>query len=337
MSAVGSSYSFVILCSCLARTIAQVGVAIPVDMQPPSEELWRTQLCAHGPHHLMPGCRFAHSLSQLCAPDERINSYGQRWREHAVDRFYGQEMSRDQIRRICRYYCHEEFCDLPLWSHALRVLDQGIEGHCGYAFPWDFGLSRDYDDLLDRRLRRQCPFQGYPFLWARLGRRRELLIRYDYPVHPLLIMPPLPAPQVPMAPPPPRGPPPADQEPMPDFRVGEAGRTGRRDAGDAMRNVGMDGNGPIGGGARPEEEVTMPASSSPGAATPPPDQGCAMRSDESIDPDADAGGGAVAPMYSVSASAGGPDDSMPSCPLGSPEPSQVPSSLFSMQADAGSS
>ena len=158
------------------------------DMQQQSSaDLWRTQLCVHGPDHDMPGCRFAHRLCDLSAPDERVVSYGNRWRDFCVDRFYGQLMSDGQIRRIRNYYAATPACDRPLWAHALRVLQQCNEGHCGYAYPWDFGLVRDYKDLVARRLWPLCPFEVYPNLWVRLGRRREFLVHYPYPTHALLI------------------------------------------------------------------------------------------------------------------------------------------------------
>ena len=162
-------------------------------MQPQNApDLWRTQLCRHGPHHAMPRCWFAHKLSELSAPVERRILYTNRWRDMGVDRFYGQRMSDDQVVRIRDYYRREPVCDRPLWAHALRLLEQGNEAECAYAYPWDFGLARDYDDLLDRRAVRECPFDFYPGLWARLQRRRQAMFHYPYPQHPLLVMDSLP-------------------------------------------------------------------------------------------------------------------------------------------------
>ena len=49
---------------------------LPEETLPPYSELpdlWRVTLCEHGPqHHLCPSCNYAHSLSELVPPDERI-------------------------------------------------------------------------------------------------------------------------------------------------------------------------------------------------------------------------------------------------------------------------
>ena len=205
----------------------------------------------------MPGCRFAHRLSDLCAPDEREQSFANRWREFAVDRFYGQAMSTEQVLRVKRYYIAVPYCERPLWAHALCLLQQRNECECGYAFPWDFGLSRDYDDLLDRRTVRRCPFDFYPNIWERLNRRRQLLLHYPYPVHPLVIMDPLPRPMPPPLPAPPRG----DGEDRGGVDRGAMGVAGRAQAEDAMPGVGMAGVASIGGAVRSDVADTMPASS----------------------------------------------------------------------------
>ena len=152
-----------------------------------SWELWRTSLCRHGAGHALwdPRCRFAHQLSDLRAPDESRVSYATQWGQFTMDRFYGQRMSEEQMDRIRRYYVQTPACDRPLWAIGLSLLARDRETIKGFALPWDFGLVRDYDDLLDRRYRRECPFQCMRWLWYRLDCRRERLLTYRPPPHAL--------------------------------------------------------------------------------------------------------------------------------------------------------
>ena len=55
----------------------------------------------------------------------------------------------------------------------------------GYAYSWDFGLTRDYDELIAARHERVRPFQPWPGLWGRLQRRRHILLDYEHPPHAL--------------------------------------------------------------------------------------------------------------------------------------------------------
>jgi len=145
--------------------------------------LWRTALCRHGPSCTYPGCRFAHSLCDLRRPDETVAGYQLQWDQGHIDRFYGQRMTEVQLRRIRKYYLELPSCDVPLWAIGLRLLVHGRESSKGFAYPWDFGLLRDYDDLLEARIGRSCPFEIWPELWARLNRRREILLAYEHPPH----------------------------------------------------------------------------------------------------------------------------------------------------------
>ena len=153
-------------------------------------DLWRTSLCFHGAEHgqSRPDCRFAHSLSELRPPDERFFSYEDQWRN--VDRFYGQFMDDDQLERIRKYYVTTPPCERPLWSVGLYLIAIGAECRLGFALPWDFGLVRDYDDLLDRRRYRSCPFRQWPGLWYRLSLRRQTLLSYESPPHQLGLVSP---------------------------------------------------------------------------------------------------------------------------------------------------
>ena len=92
-------------------------------------------------------------------------------------------MTEVQLRRIRKYYLELPSCDVPLWAIGLRLLVHNRESSKGFAYPWDFGLLRDYDDLLEARIGRSCPFEMWPDLWARLNRRREILLAYEHPPH----------------------------------------------------------------------------------------------------------------------------------------------------------
>ena len=69
--------------------------AQPVTMSYPG--LYKTQLCYHGQHHAMPECAYAHSLSEVRPPDQRLcrcshwhNCHfyvGQRWSHGVRDLF----------------------------------------------------------------------------------------------------------------------------------------------------------------------------------------------------------------------------------------------------------
>ena len=103
-----------------------------------------------------------------------------------MDRFYGQHMSQQQIDRIRMYYVATLPCDVPLWANALFLLVLNQECHCGRAYSWDFGLVRDYDDLMEARYDPwTCPFHVWHGLWDRLSRRRSLLENYRHPPHEL--------------------------------------------------------------------------------------------------------------------------------------------------------
>lgn len=187
-------YPTLISCSSLRLFVDTVSGAMhqTVDDTRSGRELWRTSLCRHGPDHgqRQPDCRFAHSLFDLRRPDESRVSYATQWSHHTMDRFYGQRMSPQQLERIRTYYRLTRTCDLPLWSIGLRLLDADQESTIGFAYPWDFGLVRDYDDLLEARLVRSCPFMTWPGLWDRLARRRAILLTYQHPPHQLGLISP---------------------------------------------------------------------------------------------------------------------------------------------------
>ena len=164
-----------------------------------SWDLWRCQLCSHGPDHgrRRPDCRFAHSLCELRRPDESRHSYANQWTLGRVDRFYGQRLSPDQIERIKYYYVRTKTCDLPLWAIGLSLIFRGLECRAGYAYPWDFGLIKDYDELKELRVDRIFPMSEFSGLWRRLHDRRTFLVGYRHPPHLLGVNEPEPAPAPP--------------------------------------------------------------------------------------------------------------------------------------------
>ena len=147
-----------------------------------SWDCWHTQLCSLGPSHVSSGrepCRFAHSLGELRAPIEIRHRYDHYWQMRQVDRFYGQQLSREQIERFKRYWSHGRRDDRPSWAVGLRLLLVNEELSRGMAHSWDFGLSLDIDVL--RTLRNydrgapRLPFSFYEGLWPRLERRRAVM------------------------------------------------------------------------------------------------------------------------------------------------------------------
>ena len=107
-------------------------------------DLWRCQLCDHGPECSMRdsgACCYAHSLGEVLPRRERISTYRALWR-HGVDRFYGQRMTDHQIARINWYwenytapYERLVWCQGMQWWH---------EGHGLMEHPdlgWDLGIT----------------------------------------------------------------------------------------------------------------------------------------------------------------------------------------------------
>ena len=56
------------------------------------------------PDHDAFTCSYAHSLSELRAPDERLVRDDAVWLQYRVDRFYGQFLHPDQVHRIKYHY-----------------------------------------------------------------------------------------------------------------------------------------------------------------------------------------------------------------------------------------
>ena len=138
-------------------------------------------LCRHSwnPLHRRDQCDFAHSLCELRPPVEIRHRRGHQWDASSVDRFYGQCMSREQIRRFWYYYHNDPIVTRPVWSHGLFLLERGLEDRRGFAYPWDFGLSMDAELLVTFRNddggAPRVPFTWYPDLWERLQQRRIVM------------------------------------------------------------------------------------------------------------------------------------------------------------------
>ena len=146
------------------------------------ERLWHVQLCLHGPRcirHERGRCGFAHGLDELMAPDERDAEFLGYWRD-GVDRWYGQEMHREQLRRIKMYWSLTPREELPVWAKALDwFIDEG--GPTEYPeLPWDFGLWADYEAMRMKRKHARRPFQWVVRsdgldVWTALSERRARL------------------------------------------------------------------------------------------------------------------------------------------------------------------
>ena len=154
--------------------------------------LWRTALCRHGPDCSYPGCRFAHRLCDLRRPDETVACYTLQWEQGHIDRFYGQTMPIEQLRRIRMYFVNTPICDLPLWAIGLHLISTRQEAVMGFAYSWDFGLVQDFDDLIEARYVRGRPFCFWANLWDRLQQRRRVLLSYQHPPHSLGLRAPTP-------------------------------------------------------------------------------------------------------------------------------------------------
>ena len=106
-------------------------------------------------------CGYAHALADLLPPRERSREYSGMWRD-GVDRWYGQQVEEQQLRRIMWYYERTAVWDRPVWCVALVWFyyrgDLLQYPHLG----WDFGILQDARSMQRLRIRQVCPFT-----WAR--------------------------------------------------------------------------------------------------------------------------------------------------------------------------
>ena len=137
--------------------------------------LWRVKLCRVGPACDLADCIHAHSLSELLPPDERYVSSVQAWAE-GVDRWYGQQMTSEQLHIIDYYRQVTPIYDLPVWVHGLRFATEPCLTLylCDEYMTWDYGLSHDLQ-MLCRCRTGSLPFLFMPLLWGKLSQRRQLL------------------------------------------------------------------------------------------------------------------------------------------------------------------
>ena len=103
---------------------------------------------------MRPCCGFAHRLCDLRAPDERTAWHSCAW-EEGVDRWFGQSMSRAQLRILGRYYEATPAGETPLWFFGLSPMIRGAEWEGAAYLPWDYGLEQD-QDLLQLCLHQLC-------------------------------------------------------------------------------------------------------------------------------------------------------------------------------------
>ena len=85
----------------------------------PLDDRWRIVLCKHGPYHTNRTCGYARSLQDLMPPNESKRAHDEVWCDR-VDRFFGQNMSAEQIERFLWYCRNTEEWNKPLWCHALE-------------------------------------------------------------------------------------------------------------------------------------------------------------------------------------------------------------------------
>ena len=75
------------------------------------------------------------------APDERKRLYPHVWENYRVDRFYGQDMTPEQVEGISIPWASTDPPKRPLWATGLVLLANRKERVGGYAYEGDFGLE----------------------------------------------------------------------------------------------------------------------------------------------------------------------------------------------------
>ena len=154
-----------------------------------NRDLHRVELCKHGmncSYNQQGVCAYAHHLYELMPPNESVRAYEGVWKD-GVDRFFGQAMSDEQIRRIKTYYERTEKYDRPMWSHALCWFCSNTGSFAEY--PHDFGLEQDWKTVSMFRVHSWKPFQWMPGLWDRIEERRQRLQRAALPSPSLTLAP----------------------------------------------------------------------------------------------------------------------------------------------------
>ena len=134
---------------------------------------WRTSLCKYGPNCQIYQCSRAHTLCQLRSPDEGSEQHDSIWHD-GVDRWCGQELSREQIKLLLRYYHETPFYMVPPWMHGLLYVIRAQNYVEHLHMPWDYGLCEDIE-FLKRYRRGRVPFVYMAYLWEDLHERRNML------------------------------------------------------------------------------------------------------------------------------------------------------------------
>ena len=106
-------------------------------------------------------CGYAHALADLLPPRERSREYSGMWRD-GVDRWYGQQVEEQQLRRIMWYYERTAVWYKPIWCVALVCFYYRGDLLQYPHFGWDFGILQDARSMQRLRIRQVCPFT-----WAR--------------------------------------------------------------------------------------------------------------------------------------------------------------------------
>jgi len=95
-------------------------------------DLFKTQLCRHGPSHPLSGCRFAHSLEEVRRPDPRDEiTWGR------VHYYIGQKWDARTLRLFKHHCCALPLLYIPPWAWV------AIWFHFAYPVTWEPGLRMD--------------------------------------------------------------------------------------------------------------------------------------------------------------------------------------------------
>ncbi len=160
--------------------MSAVSSVAPVKDNP---DAWRVALCRHGlecKYLQAQQCSFAHSLRELRPPFEDHILYDQVWRD-GVDRWYGQDLTTEQLNRIKWYWQHTPPHQRPAWAWGLYWFQSNEELGFEPKLGEDFGLGADVSLMLSLRSGGQRPFRWMPGFWERIEQRGILLeLRYVF-------------------------------------------------------------------------------------------------------------------------------------------------------------
>ncbi len=140
-------------------------------------DVWRVQLCRYGSdckHQDNGLCPFAHTLHQLRPPHE-VHRLHDDVSDGGVDRFYGQDLSTEQLARFKWYNAHTPWHQKPTWAWALWWFL--IQEDLGF-YPMlgeDFGMDAEVCIMLSLRAGGRRPFQWMAGFWERIDARTRYL------------------------------------------------------------------------------------------------------------------------------------------------------------------